>query len=208
MIYTFKIDNKKSFTVQVGSYFSTQAQELDDTFTDYESCGQAQDRILPLGSDFWAFWTKWDKKHLQVLTASELEELDKDIQQLKRNHKYIESDRFADIVYLCNDGNPYNDIFIQYLAHTQRDGRHTWRIKLIWNGQPSYPTTYHCGTPEKPSKFEIIGALLADKQVFEECEGDPAKYMETFGERSAANAHKIMDGCAKSALILEKLNIK
>lgn len=78
-------------------YFSTQASRLNARRTDYTECGQAQDRLLPKGTEARRFWEKWDCKHLSVLTDEEREEVWGDIARLKARYNYVihASDKFG-----------------------------------------------------------------------------------------------------------------
>lgn len=93
-------------------YFATDAGRLNPRRTDYTECGQAQNHLLPVGSDARRFWEKWDAKHLCRLTDEERAEVWADLQGLmgRYGHIAITSDgfgaddardiRFSDIVDL------------------------------------------------------------------------------------------------------------
>ena len=57
-------------------YFSTTANFRDEG-------GQAQDRLLPIGTVVRAFWEKWDMYHLQMLTMAEYNEMLSDLEIVK-----------------------------------------------------------------------------------------------------------------------------
>lgn len=71
---------------------------LNYTRSGLNSGGQCQERILLRGSILYTFFEKWDKLHTKELTMEQFNELKQDIEKLKEKYKYIESNRFSDIV--------------------------------------------------------------------------------------------------------------
>ena len=103
---TFRISKKKFFRVNFGQtkshrqqpYFTTSGGILNYKRSDWNRCGQCQDSILLENSKAYQFFDKWNKLHLSTLTKEQYKELHDDLQELKAEYRYIESDRFSDIV--------------------------------------------------------------------------------------------------------------
>jgi len=103
---TFRISKKKFFIVRFGEtkshsqqpYFATSGGILNHTRSDWATCGQAQCNVLPKNTKAFKFYEKWHKLHCSKLTKEQYKELYNDLQELKTTYKYIESDRFSEIV--------------------------------------------------------------------------------------------------------------
>ena len=93
--YTFQITKKIIFEVNNNQYFATSCAEFNQPKTDFCTCGQCQDELLPKGKAR-EFWSKWDVKHLSQLTPSEEEELSKDIEELKASYNWCLGCGFTD----------------------------------------------------------------------------------------------------------------
>ena len=70
-------------------YFTTSASQFNRPKSDWITCGQAQDELLPKGSKARIFYKKWDEKHLKNLTEAEYKELRSDLEVLKEKYNYI-----------------------------------------------------------------------------------------------------------------------
>lgn len=70
-------------------YFATSCFVMNHVRTDINQGGQCQKRVLPIGSLAYAFYEKWDKKHLQELNEQELAEMLVDIEGLKNKYDYV-----------------------------------------------------------------------------------------------------------------------
>ena len=95
----FQITKTIIFEVDYGAitsnkswHFSTSAAEFIKSKRDFCRCGQAQKDLLPQGSKARNFFSKWDKYHLQNLTARQYADMLKDLDELKRVYNYIEKD--------------------------------------------------------------------------------------------------------------------
>ena len=96
--YCFKITNEVVFQVKnytIGSnkenYFATEAGLFNNNKTDYDMCGQCQERILPKDSLAYKFYKKWDYKQTLHLSDDELQNVKRDVEQLKKTYQYVES---------------------------------------------------------------------------------------------------------------------
>lgn len=72
-------------------YFSTSADRFNKRKSDYNEAGQAQENILPDYKEAYDFYKKWDNKHLLILTKSEYDEMQKDLDVLKNTYNYIQN---------------------------------------------------------------------------------------------------------------------
>ncbi len=98
--WAFQISKKIIFEVKYYQlsgnekpYFSTSANKFNQPKTDWKRCGQAQKALLPILSEAYKFWEKWDKKHLEDLTDEEYNDLLKDIELLKECYNFIEQEQ-------------------------------------------------------------------------------------------------------------------
>lgn len=104
-VLTFRDRKKNFFMVKYGEhgegsqdpYFSTSCGTFNHGRSDWDSCGQSQDSTLK-NSKLKSFYRKWDNLHLKVLTLSEFEDLENDLNDLKDSIPFIENDRFSNIV--------------------------------------------------------------------------------------------------------------
>lgn len=105
-MFVFKV-NYYTLSSNENPHFTTSGGHFIRSKRDYDSCGQCQD-MLPKGSLARRFFSKWDSKHLTQLTDSELEDLKKDVEELKNkyNHIIIEKDSFRNL----NSNIPFYDI--------------------------------------------------------------------------------------------------
>lgn len=71
------------------AYFTTSANQFIRSKKDFNRCGQAQADLLPKHSTARRFWEKWDKYHLQDLTAEQYNELQNEIETLKEKYNYL-----------------------------------------------------------------------------------------------------------------------
>ena len=73
--------------------FTTSANELNRPKSNYKSCGQGQENLLPSGSLAMKFFKKWDKKHWEDLTDEEYKELifDLGVLDLRYNARFYAS---------------------------------------------------------------------------------------------------------------------
>lgn len=81
-------------------HFSTSAAQFNRPKTDYNICGQAQNDLLKEGRKAMAFYKKWDVHHLGLLTDKQYAELLTDIETLKRQYNYHQSEtdiRFSEM---------------------------------------------------------------------------------------------------------------
>ena len=99
-MYCFQIDKMTVFEVKFYTlstnktpHFSTSAARFIRSKRDYDTCGQAQERVLPKHSIARRFYDKWDHLHLHNLTQEEYEEIITDIEELKARYNYIEDIR-------------------------------------------------------------------------------------------------------------------
>lgn len=107
LTYSFRVGDRNIFVVRydrVGDNktmdFATSSSELNKRRTDITRGGQAQKDLLPKGSKAREFYEKWDKKHLKSLTQKEYNELNNDIEELKKEYPNINSDKFSEQVEL------------------------------------------------------------------------------------------------------------
>lgn len=106
IILAFRIAKKKFFFVVYGEhgegtqnpYFATSAAVLNYVRSDYNECGQCQERVLKGKTKAKNFYDKWDSKHCKSLTVAEMEELKIDIEVLKEKYEYIETNWFNEVV--------------------------------------------------------------------------------------------------------------
>ena len=99
--YTFQITKKTIFEVRYNDLngandkpdFATSSAVFNNPKTDFKTCGQCQDEVLPKGPAR-DFWEKWDYAHLGTLTADEEKEVLKDIEQLKTVYNWCEGSNF------------------------------------------------------------------------------------------------------------------
>jgi len=96
--YCFKITDKVVFQVKnytIGSnkenYFATEACLFNNDKTDYNECGQCQERLLPKDSLAYKFYKKWDYKQTLHLSDTELQNVKEDVEKLKQAYPYVES---------------------------------------------------------------------------------------------------------------------
>lgn len=115
-LYAFCIDKTTVFEVEYytlggnrAPYFSTSAYKFNRVKTDFESGGQAQERLLPRGSAARRFYDKWDRLHLSDLTDEEYAELVDDIAELKRVYPYYVAYEFDGKATRSNI--PFYDIY-------------------------------------------------------------------------------------------------
>lgn len=82
---SFKDDKNKTikFEVCYGDLKAEQTPYFSTTASSRDEGGQAQDRLLPVGTVVRAFWEKWDMYHLQMLTMDEYEEMINDLEIVK-----------------------------------------------------------------------------------------------------------------------------
>lgn len=94
-MYAFCIDKTTVFEVDYYTLgnnkapdFSTYAAKFNRPKSDWSEGGQAQERLLPVGSPARKFFDKWDHLHLHDLTDEEYSEIRTDIEELKRAYPY------------------------------------------------------------------------------------------------------------------------
>lgn len=99
-MYCFQIDKMTVFEVEFYTlstnktpHFSTSAARFIHSKRDHDTCGQAQERVLPKHSAARRFYDKWDHLHLHNLTQEEYTEITSDIEELKNRYNYIEDIR-------------------------------------------------------------------------------------------------------------------
>lgn len=82
---SFRDDKNKviTFKVYYGDVKAEQTPYFSTTADSRDEGGQAQDRLLPIGTVVRAFWEKWDMYHLQMLTMDEYEEMLSDLEIIK-----------------------------------------------------------------------------------------------------------------------------
>lgn len=86
------------------AHFSTSASEFNQPKTDFRSCGQAQEKLLPVSSMAGRFFKKWDSKHLSDLTEDEYAEMIADLEKLKEKYNFLYKE-------LDESKKPYNPHF-------------------------------------------------------------------------------------------------
>jgi hypothetical protein len=79
--------------IQDGFDFSTMAEVFNRPKTDFNTCGQCQERVTANYPAANAHWKKWDQYHLKRVTPELFDEWLKDIEELKAAYDYIEQDR-------------------------------------------------------------------------------------------------------------------
>lgn len=94
-LYAFRINKMVIFEVEYGAikenkswHFSTSANKFVRNKRNWDIGGQCQEEVLK-GTKAFKFWQKWDKFHLKNLTKEEYQELLEDIEELKKQYKYI-----------------------------------------------------------------------------------------------------------------------
>jgi hypothetical protein len=92
----FQITRKVMFEVYYNvrndgsQYFSTMADYFNQPKTDFEECGQCQEKYLPHNSKVYAFFKKWDNMHLKPFTEEETyNELIKDLKTLMEHYNHV-----------------------------------------------------------------------------------------------------------------------
>jgi len=107
--YSFQISRKIVFEVnyyRLGNnkdkHFSTSAAQFNQPKTDFNHCGQAQKELLKAGRKAMNFYNKWDKCHLMDLTEEQHKEILQDIEVLKNQYNFIETERSASFNELKN----------------------------------------------------------------------------------------------------------
>lgn len=70
-------------------HFSTCAEEFVPNKRGFNTCGQAQEELLPSFPLAYAFYKKWDKYHLHDLTPEQYAEMRKDLDELKEQYNYL-----------------------------------------------------------------------------------------------------------------------
>ena len=79
--------------IQEGFDFSTTAEVFNRPKTDFNTCGQCQERVTanhPTANDH---WKKWDQYHLKRVTPELFDEWLKDIETLKAAYNYFVKNR-------------------------------------------------------------------------------------------------------------------
>lgn len=118
-MYCFQIDKMTVFEVKYYTlstnktpHFSTSAARFIRSKRDHDTCGQAQERVLPKHSAARKFYDKWDKLHLHNLTKEEYTEIVTDIEELKTKYNYIEDIRgcFGQSVGCYKTGIPFYEV--------------------------------------------------------------------------------------------------
>lgn len=73
-------------------YFTTSAASFDRRKTDWNQCGQAQETLLKGFGKAMSFYKKWDIMHLKELTTKQYNEMLSDIELLKNQYNFTQSD--------------------------------------------------------------------------------------------------------------------
>lgn len=86
-------------------YFATSAMVFNRPKTDYNQCGQCQDKVLPIGSIARAFYKKWDKFHCKdIMDGETYKELINDLNGLRERYNYVERFDDRDVTfYQCKE---------------------------------------------------------------------------------------------------------
>jgi len=228
--YTFQVTRMVIFEVSyetIGGnkspYFSTSAAEFNRPKTDFNRCGQAQKDLLPSKSKAGKFWRKWDIKHLQLLTDSELAELERDIEGLKAFYNWIPSDRFARQRELSlvkpKDGSPAAvDPFAKITATVwnrgivKKWGADMFAYSAVLTSDKTgeqVTASYYAGLAhkDKPTKADILGAMIKDAQAARDYP-KPADFQAALGYDCPREALRIFDECQQQAYKLERLGLK
>ena len=100
VFFAFQISRKIVFEVSFrrlgqNTYqeLTTSAAQFNQPKTNYCRCGQAQNDLLKGAHKAMAFFKKWDLFHLRPLTEKKYSEMLLDIELLKAQYNFIESDR-------------------------------------------------------------------------------------------------------------------
>lgn len=81
-------------------YFVTTAMQFNRPKSDYKTCGQCQDKILPIGSTARGFYRKWDKFHCKEINSGAMyNELMWDLDKMRNKYNYFERFDNRDVTF-------------------------------------------------------------------------------------------------------------
>lgn len=228
IIYNFQISKNIVFEVSYRTlkgnstpYFSTSAWRFNRSKTDFSQGGQAQAKLLPTNSPAWAFWAKWDKYHLHELSNNTHAELLVDVEQLKEQYNYIESDTFCEQRKLSfekvkksnvsADVDPFKYVHLTHCGKIKDDINGTWWGCFLENEKNHNKVMIKFFLSfgyngRKPYVYEIIGAAIQDAHTVDYC-ATVKIFMDEFGYTDQKQAADIMEQCAKNTKKIEALGI-